>query len=81
MSSGKDLFLFSLFCVLPYLFAFSLSLSSFKVVAAFGVTLGKEDLLRVRTQSRYSQGKAVMGREARRKAPVSSPVLLATSSR
>lgn len=51
--------LFFLFCDL-------LSLCPFKGVAAFGVTLGKEDLLRARTQSRHLGGKGVRGREARR---------------
>ena len=54
--------------VLSLLFSFSLSLQS---LAAFGVTLGRENLLRARTQSKHMRGKGVGGgrREERSELP------------
>lgn len=62
--------------VCPLYFGFSLtcspSLSSFKAIPEFGVSLGREDLLRSRTQLRSPWGRGTMGREERRRVYVST---------
>lgn len=56
-----------------------LSFSSFKAIPEFGVSLGREDFLGSRTQSRSSWGRGAMGREERRGVYVSTSLLQAPS--